>query len=381
VQPQLLDRTRPLWELYVVEGLARSRFALIAKTHLAMVDGVHAVDLAHLLLDDTAALMSPPPDTWRPTPEPTALELISGALAEAIRRPSLLMEGVRAGVPDARTVATQLARGTGLLWRAGAATTSYQSPINVEVSGQRRFAAVDTQLSAYRAIRTYYTHGGRTRPNGQADHQTITVNDVVLAVLAGALRSWLLARGEDVYPGMALTILSPQSVQDPAARSLTTPHPAGPQLANLAGVLVDLPVGEPNAAVRLQHVAFSARHGAEGVRGIPAGQLAGVAGYASGTMHAVAARLATQLTRHLFNAVVTNVPGPQQHRYLAGARLRATYPVVPLAPWQGLSVGISSYRGRIHFGLNADFSALPDLDLLATCVQEALAELVGTVPR
>lgn len=381
IQPQPLDRTRPLWELYVVEGLARSRFALITKTHLAMVDGINAVDLAHLLLDDTPAPTKSPPDSWRPTAEPTALELISGALAEASRRPSLLMEGIRTSVPDVRSAATQLARGTELLWRAGTATTSYHSPINVEVGAQRRFAVVDTQLAAYRAIRTYYDHGGRTGPTGQTDHQAITVNDVVLAVLAGALRSWLLARGEDVSAGMALTVLSPRSVREsgprPGARQT---HLSEPNLATLVGVLVDLPVGEANAAVRLQHVAFSARRGSAGIVGVPAGQLADLAGYASGTIHAVAARLATQLTRRMFNAVVSNVPGPQQNRYVTGARMRATYPVVPLAPWQGLSVGITSYRGRIHFGLNADYRALPDLDLLAACVPEALAELSATVP-
>ncbi|MEJ5946168.1 wax ester/triacylglycerol synthase domain-containing protein [Pseudokineococcus basanitobsidens] len=390
VQPRRLDRTRPLWEVYLVEGLAGGGLAVITKTHQAMVDGVAAVDLGQVLLDDAPSSGAPPGTTWRPAPEPSLVELVTGALVDAVRRPPQVLETVRAGAGDVRTAVRRASStATGLLRAASSAAGPQGGPLDVVVGEQRRFAVVDTALEDYRAVRRAVSGAPRRRAGRGAAARDEPVplvartdlHDVVLAVLAGALRGWMLSRGLVLAPSAVVRTLVPLSVtagdlDDGSAPDRGAGGRGGPPPATeVVGHLVDLPVGEPDPVVRLQRVSFGMRAPGEGRR-VGARELAGLAGFAPPTLHSLGVRVAGSLSHRVFNLVVTNVPGPQHPLYVGPVRLAASYPVIPLAAGQGLAVGVTSYDGAVSYGLNADRDGLPDLDVLAECVTDALAELV-----
>jgi diacylglycerol O-acyltransferase len=368
VQARRVDRSRPLWEVDVVEGLEGGRFAVVTKVHQALVDGVHAVDLGQVVLDDGPDRREPPMHTWRPSREPSFAELVAAAVADTLRRPQqVLSDTARASIGDVLTVGARAAEAFGGLAVAARSATRTQprSPLNVDISGHRRFAVLATDLEDYRKIRAFHA-----RSRGSEPAPATTVNDVVLAVLAGALRVWLLARGASVGPGAAVRALVPMSVR------AETPSDAGAIGSRVASLLVDLPTGEPSPIMRLHQVAYQTRVHREAGQALTAPAIAGIAGFAPPTLHSLGARVASGLSRRLFNLVVTNVPGPQHPLYLDGSRMLASYPVVPLARGQALAIGLTSYDGGVHYGLNGDREAMPDLDDLRRCIVESLAELV-----
>jgi WS/DGAT/MGAT family acyltransferase len=359
VQSRQLDRNRPLWEIYLVEGLADGQFAIITKTHHAMVDGVSAIDVGALILDDTPTPRPDlPSDTWTPGPSPSGLSLVAGALADNLRRPSQVVDTLRSGLTDARTTAER-ALGTAAGVLATVRTSlrpAPSSPLNAQIGEQRRYGMAATALDDYKRVRK--THGG-------------TVNDVVLATVAGALRTWLLTRGESVTPATTVRAMVPVSVR--TGEEATT-------LGNrVSAIFVDLPVGEPSPLMRLHRVSYAMKAHKDSGQSVGADALISLSGFAPPTIHAAAARLAARMTRRLFNVVVTNVPGPQFALYAAGAQMSECYPVVPLAKEQAVTVGLTSYNGGVYYGLNADRDAMPDVDVLALCIEEALGELVETV--
>jgi WS/DGAT/MGAT family acyltransferase len=353
-----LDRDRPLWEMYLVEGLSGGRFALLTKTHHAMVDGVSAVDIGQVILDTTPEPRPTPAATWRPAREPSGAELVAGALSDLVHRPSAVLDSVRSGLSDVRRTAERLAgTATGVLAVARTVSRSAPTtPLNVEIGEQRRYATADSSLDDYKAIRK--AHGG-------------TVNDVVLAVVTGALREWLMTRGEAVGGAAVVRAMVPVSVR--------TEDQSGALGNRVSSYLVDLPVGEPSPVMRLHQISYAMQGHKETGQAVGADALIGVAGFAPPTLHSLGARVASGLSRRVFNLVVTNVPGPQFPLYAAGARLLASYPVVPLAKGQAVSVGLTSYNGGVYFGLNADRDAMPDVDVLAQCIEDSLAELRETV--
>jgi diacylglycerol O-acyltransferase len=359
VQSRPLDRGRPLWEMYLVEGLARGRVAIISKSHPALVDGMSAVDLTSVLLDPTPHPRQPPPSQWQPTAGPSSARLVAGAVTDWVRRPAAVLDVARGQLSVGGAGVRRLAGGaatvaSGLLAVARtSARPAPPGPLNPTIGAQRRYALVRTDLADYRAVRA--AHGG-------------SVNDVVLAVVTGALRSWLLSRGEPVRPTSSVRALVPVSVRPPAA---------GEPGHRVSSYLVDLPLGEPSAALRLQHVRYAMREHRESQQAVGARALAGLAGFAPPTLHAMGSRIGSGLSRRRYNLAVTNVPGPQFALYAAGARMVEVYPVVPLARGQALSVGATSYDRKVFYGLLGDRDALPDLDVIAQSMEEALAELVG----
>ena len=353
-----LDRGRPLWEIYLVEGLAEGRVGIITKTHHAMVDGVAAVDIGTVILDLTPTPREVPEDDWRPSREPGPASLVVGAMTDMVKRPTQALDTARAAVVDARATAGKVSGLAGgvLASMVTMARPAPDSPLNVRIGEQRRFGMASTDLDDYKLVRK--AHGG-------------TVNDVVLATVAGALRAWLLTRGEAVNPTTVIRAMVPVSVRADGAPS---------QLGNrVSSYFVDLPVGEGNAVMRLHQVSFAMRGHKESGQSVGADALVQMSGFAPPTIHSLGARVASGITRRLFNLVVTNVPGPQYPLYAAGARMLAMHPVVPLAKGQGLSIGLTSYDGGVYYGLNADRDALPDVDVLAALLEESLGELVGTV--
>lgn len=356
LQSRQLDRNRPLWEIYLVEGLEGGNVGIITKTHHAMVDGVSAVDIGTVILDLTPEPREVPPDGWQPRSAPGAASLVVGAVTDLVKRPTQAIDTARSAVGDARATAgkvTTVASGV-LSSVVSMARPAPSSPLNVPIGEQRRFGMAATDLDDYKKVRK--VHGG-------------TVNDVVLATVAGALRSWLLTRGESVTPTTTIRAMVPVSVRA-----------EGQEMGNrVSSYFVDLPVGEGNPVMRLHQVSFAMRGHKESGQSVGADALVQMSGFAPPTIHSLGARVASSFTRRLFNLVVTNVPGPQFPLYAAGAKMLSMYPVVPLAKGQAVSCGLTSYDGGVYYGLNADRDAMPDVDVLASLIEESLAELVGTV--
>jgi diacylglycerol O-acyltransferase len=364
---------RPLWEVYLVEGLAEGRIAIITKTHHAVSDGVGALDIGSVILDRTPEPPTRPLGSWQPQSAPSGVGLVGEALVDWLRRPALVAEAAGsaaiAALTDARRVAEAAGRSvTGVLSAARSQVSSApNSPLNVTIGEQRRFGMAATSLEDYKRIRK--AHGG-------------TVNDVVLTVVAGALRSWLMTRGERVTPSTSIRAMVPVSVREVGdsggsaeAGSSETDGTAG---NHVDSYFVELPVGEPDPIVRLSQVSYEMEAHKAAHQFVGAEALIGLTGFAPPTLHAAAARLARDWSSRVFNLVVTNVPGPQFPLYAAGARMQSLYPVVPLAKGQAVSIGITSYNGGVYFGLNADRDAMPDVNVLAQCIEEALDELLDT---
>jgi WS/DGAT/MGAT family acyltransferase len=351
-----LDRNRPLWEMYLVEGLAGGRVALVTKTHQALVDGVSAIEIGEVLFDDgpDPPQLDDDAAAWRPRQGPSTPRLVSDAVGDLVARPGAVVEILRHGAVDlTRTLGRIGAAAGGALLMARTVTrTAPSSPLNVEIGQARRFASTSASLEAFRDLR---------------EHYDTTIHDVVLATVTGGLRAWLQMRGEPVTSRTSVRALVPVSINDHDDTS------------SVATVLLDLPVGEPSPVVRLHQVAFSMRAGLEDRRTVSAQRLAGLAGFAPPTLHAAGARLAAGLSHRMFNLLVTNAPGPQQPRYLAGARLLEAYPVSPLSKGQALSIGVTSYDGRVFVGLFGDRDAMPDLDVLGQCLHDSLDELLDTL--
>jgi diacylglycerol O-acyltransferase len=394
VQSRPLDRSRPLWEIYLVEGLGDGRIAIVTKTHEAVVGEVGGIDIAQVILDAAPEPRRTVSPVWVPEAEPSAFALVHDAVLDVLHRPQSVVEPVRAATRDLRRSAERVAAvaGSVAFGAAVAVRRPPRSPLHVQLGEHRRLAVARTGLADYRAVRAEL--GG-------------SVNDVVLAVVAGALRGWLLARAEPLRPATTVRALVPVSVTD-AADAHADPGAVGPAGVDRAGVdraaadqlrsraahpsaggrpspatpgpvrplLVDLPVGEPDPVLRVAQVRYAmATHKASG-QAVSADRIAGLSGFAPPTLHALGARAAGTLARRLFSLVVTNVPGPQLPLYAAGARLSEMFPIQPLAPGQALSVALTSYDGRVLYGINGDRDGMRDVRLFAELIEECLAELV-----
>jgi diacylglycerol O-acyltransferase / wax synthase len=350
-----LDRSRPLWEMYLVEGLADGRVALLSKSHQVLVDGVETVDLGQVLLDAHPEPKVLGGDEWRPTGPASASSLVLDAVRDAVGEPGTLVDTVRSRTEAVlHGVEATVQRGGRVVKALTGRGTEPESVVTGELSQHRRFVTVRTDLADYRTIRT--AHGG-------------TVNDVVLATVAGGLRAWLMTRSSGRLRQVRAVV--PISVIDEELEATSL----GSQIA---AHFVDLPIGEPSAVVRLHQVSYSFQAHKDTGRAVAANRLAGIAGFAPTTFHAIGARVAAAELRRGYQLSVTNVPGPQFPLYAAGARMVATYPVHPLLPGHPLAIGVTSYDGGVYYGITADRDLLPDADLLGTCLGEALDELLDT---
>jgi WS/DGAT/MGAT family acyltransferase len=365
VQPRKLDRTRPLWEVYYVEGLQGGCFAIVTKTHHALIDGVNALDIAHVIVDSVRGEgLGAQQVPWEPAAAPSTIELLAGAVVDAVRRPTQVVDLVRGGLNDALNVGLRAVESAGAVVSTVARTAARpapESPLNAEVGSARRWVMVSTDLEDYRTVRKRLARG--------AYAEDVTINDVVLATVAGGFRTWLLGRGEAVHGGSVVRAMVPVSVYGD--------DPAGMYANQVMACVVNLPVGEPGASMRLHQIAFAMRQQMEGGQAVGATSLANLAGFAPPTLHALGARLGSAMSRRLYNVMITNVPGPQAPLYAGDAEMLSTYPVTPLAKGQALSIGITSYNGGVFYGLNADRDAMPDVDVLGQSIVESLAELTS----
>ncbi|PVG81574.1 wax ester/triacylglycerol synthase family O-acyltransferase [Nocardioides gansuensis] len=354
-----LDRSRPLWEVYFVEGLEGGRVAVLTKSHQVLVDGRETVDLGQVLLDtspDVGDLGQD--DDWRPREQPTPLTLALGALTDTVQRPLTAVNTLQStGESVLRRLGAAGERAAEVAGTLSGRRTTSSSPIHQPLSQQRRFVAVRTALDDYNAIRR--VHGG-------------TVNDVILATVTGGLRAWLMTRSESLAGMRSIKAVVPMSVIDDEleATSLGT---------QIAGHVVQLPIAEVSPVVRLHQVSYAFQAHRDTGRAVSARRLAGMAGFAPTTFHALGSRVAADELRRGFDVSVTNVPGPQFPLYSGGARMIETYPVHPLLPDHALAIGVTSYDGGVFYGITADRDALPDADVLGQCLVEALDELKDSV--
>ncbi|MBV9606932.1 MAG: wax ester/triacylglycerol synthase family O-acyltransferase [Solirubrobacterales bacterium] len=358
---QALDRSRPLWELWLVEGLAGDRFALLSKTHHALVDGVSGVDIATVLFDTSPEPLpvAAPQHHWVARPLPTPAQLLADALLERATVPAEVVRGVRAALRGPRTVAAKVGQAlgsVGAVARTGLQTAP-PSPFNVRIGPHRRFTWVRADLAEFKAIKN--SLGG-------------TVNDVVLAAVAGALGNYMRLHGQPT-DGVELRAMVPVSIRADIERGA---------LGNrVAAMWAALPVGITDPVARLHTLSEEMQDVKSSGQAVGAEILTRLSGFAPPTIMAQAARL--QARQRLFNLVVTNVPGPQFPLYLLGRELEAIYPMVPLAENTALGIAILSYNGQLNFGLVADYDALADVEVLADELRasiEALAAAAGVPP-
>lgn len=365
-----LDTTRPLWEMYVVEGLAGNRCAVYTKSHSALVDGEHALEISQVILDERDVAPPAGDDLWMPEPAPSEPALVAAALAQLVSQPREGVETLQMTLRDTTSVIGETADVLGKLVALvrTAAQPAPSSPLNAPISRNRRFAVARTDLGRYRKIRARYG---------------CSINDVVLTVVTGAMRTWLLARGEPVSEASTLRALAPMSICEahPGTNGTSVVEVCGDDEHGVphgrtSSFLLDLPVGEPNPVIRLSHVAHATEAFARQSRQVTARTMIRLSGFAPASLHARGARVASSLSQRMFNVMVTNAPGPQLPLYLAGMRMVEMYPVSPLLKNQTLSIALTSYDGHVHYGLNADRDALPDVDVVAASLHESLEELV-----
>ena len=352
---QQLDRSKPLWEMWLIEGLEDDRFALITKTHHSLIDGIAGVDLATVLFD-----LSPDPPqiphsgrAWQPHSEPRTTQLLAAGIVGAVRTGVALLEGAfdaMAHPERAWARAKEAAEGVGEIGWA-VINPAPETPLNVPIGPHRRFVGIRAELEDFKAVKNAF--GG-------------TVNDVVLAVVAGALRTFLIGRGRRTE-GVEMRALVPVSVRTEDERG-----GVGNRIVVMRG---PLPIYVADPIDRLRFVSNAMDGLKESKQALGAEVISGAQNFAPPTILAQASRL--NFSTRLFNLIVTNVPGPQFPLYVLGREMLQAMPVAFLPENHALAIAIMSYNGQMNFGLLGDFDALPDIDSIGASIEEELANLVS----
>lgn len=350
---QRLDRGKPLWEMYLVEGLEEERFALITKVHHALVDGISGVDIASVIMDTTAE--APPADEAAPRferhPAPSRAELVTRTVVEAAKTPLTLAHYAAGGALYPRRLSRTATRVTGAVGAMGweLLNPAPSLPLNGPIGPHRRFEGRDLSFDDIHEVKQRYE---------------ATVNDVVLAVATGALHDWLHGRGVGT-DGVELRALVPVNLRGDEERGL---------LGNRVALLrASLPVYAQDAEQRLALIRDEMRRAKRSRQLMAAQTIIGMSDFALPTILAQASRL--NFSTRLFNLIITNVPGPQFPLYLLGRELRSIAPVAFLPRGHALSIAVFSYNGLITFGLLGDYDAMYDLELIADGLERSLSEL------
>ncbi|MGA2320401.1 MAG: wax ester/triacylglycerol synthase family O-acyltransferase [Solirubrobacteraceae bacterium] len=351
---QRLDRSKPLWEIWLVQSMSGGRFALIAKTHHALVDGISGVDITTVLFDTARepAATPGPASPWVAKPLPGPAKLLGEALLERTTVPGEMTRAARALLRAPRRAVSEVKdaiTSVGATTLAGINAPAPPSPFNVDIGPHRRYTFLDADLAQFKAIKD--SLGG-------------TINDVVLASVALALGRYLRSQGHDTER-LVLKAMVPVSV-----RTQTQRGALGNQVA---AMWAPLPVGVENPAECLHQIARAMEDLKKSGQAVGAQVLTNLAGFAPPTILSQAARL--QARQPFFNLVVTNVPGPQFPLYLLGRRLHVLYPVVPLAQRQAIGIAVMSYDGHLGFGLLGDYDAVPELERIGRDLKAAIASL------
>src|SRR3954447_6864150 len=349
---QQLDRLKPLWELWLVQNLERDRFAILTKTHHAMVDGISGVDIGTVLFDverDAEPLRLE--DDWVPQPEPGTAELVARGIADVAAPPVKLAERAAGVVRNPETAARRLVEGLeGVSEIVSAfADPAPDVPLNEAIGPHRRYVWARSELDTFKRIKN--TFGA-------------TVNDVVLAVVTGALRTWLHRRRIRTE-GLELRALVPVSIRAEDERGNL-----GNRIALMRG---PLPVYIEDPVRRLRTISDAMADLKRSKQALGAEVIARFNDFAPPTLLAQASRI--NFSTRLFNLIVTNVPGPQLPLYVLGRELEEVFPVAFLPENHAMAVAIMSYHGKVGFGLLADYDSMEDVEAIADGIAGSLAEL------
>ena len=351
IMQQHLDRSRPLWEMWLVEGLEDDRFAVISKVHHCMIDGVSGVDLMRILMSPSPEQAVPPAPGYVPRPTPSGATLLWD---EIVRRTLLPLELVR----DLRKVgveARDARREVGVRMRAALETVVQNlrrvsdTPLNQPIGPHRRFDWLVMELDSVKQVRR--SLGG-------------SLNDVVLTVVTGAVQRFLELRGVAPH-SLDFRVLAPVSVR--------SDQESGALGNRVSAWLVPLPLSESKRTAQLEAISRVTEGLKESKQAVGAEMLLRAADWSSSTLLALGARNATRLLP--FNMVVTNVPGPQLPLYTLGARMLEVFPHVPLLDNLGLGIALMSYDGKLCWGFNADYDVIPDLDAFVSCIEASFSDL------
>ena len=359
VMAQQLDRNKPLWECWIVEGLEDGHWAILSKTHHCMVDGVSGTDLLSVMFDTTPEPSQPLADAWAVGEAPSSVELAVQALVDLVRSPYEQARAVRASLRAPRQALDQLrsvAKGIGSF--AGAARRTPLSTLNGPIGPHRRYAWAETSLDDVKLVRKGL--GG-------------TVNDVVLAMITRGFRDLLLSRGESVDDRVVRTLV-PVSVR---VKGQAGPAQGDGSYNNkVSGMIAELPVGIVDPAERLAAIRSQMEGLKESKQAMAGEALTSLGGFAPPMLLTLGTRLAARIPQRSVNTVTTNVPGPQVPLYVAGRMMLRAYPYVPLAGQMRIGVAIFSYRGLLTYGVTGDYDTAPDIDVLCRGIEDGMTELL-----
>jgi WS/DGAT/MGAT family acyltransferase len=353
VMSQQLDRAKPLWEAWIVEGLDDDRWAILSKTHHCMVDGVSGTDLLTVVMDHEPNPERDPIEPWQAEPEPSSAELVRDSLLERSTRPSEAVRSVRSALRGPRRALAGLQEfGRGLGSFESFLHSSAESSLNGPIGPHRRWTWAETTISEIKKIRT--AHGG-------------TVNDVVLSIITRGFRDLLIKRGEPIEDRVVRTLV-PVSVRKEDER--------GSYNNRVSAMFAELPVGVEDPVERLASIRSQMDHLKDSSQAVAAETLTSLSGYAPEMLLALGARIFSRLPQSAVQTVTTNVPGPQIPLYAAGRRMLTARPYVPLAGSVRIGVAIFSYAGQLTFGITGDYEGAPDIDVLAAGIGAGMQELL-----
>jgi WS/DGAT/MGAT family acyltransferase len=355
VMSQPLDRTKPLWEMWVVEGLSEDRWAILFKLHHSMADGVAATDLLSVLMDQSPEQEHPRPQRWQPEPDPSGLSLVASALFERMTSPREGLQALRTALETPRRLSRKLGDfADGIATYRRFTNTALESSLNGPIGPHRSWEWVSTSFADIKKIRS--ARGG-------------TVNDVVLAAITRGFRALLLSRGEPVKDLVVRTLV-PVSVRRDDERG---------QLNNrVSAMFAELPVGIADPVECLVSIQKQMNDLKEHHQAAAGENLMSLSGVAPPVLMALGARLFAGIEQHAVQTVTTNVPGPRQTLYAAGRRMRTACLYVPLAGSVRIGIAMFSYAGELTFALTADPDHAPDTVVLAEGIESGIADLLAT---
>jgi WS/DGAT/MGAT family acyltransferase len=355
IMSQQLDRTKPLWEIWIAEGLAGGRFAMISKTHHCLVDGVSGADIMTVILDLTAEPQKFERKKWRPAPEPPADRLLVDAVRERVTSPGEIIRSLQSATMDPRTLPGRIVDNMKALGEFVGGSLDFAPPssLNQSIGPHRRFETILVSLDDIKAIKNHFDG---------------TVNDVVVTAVTGGLRHLMKGRGERI-DNMSLRAMIPVSVRQDEQRG---------SLGNqVASVWATLPVYEPDPVRRLEIVHAEMQSLKSSGQAVGAQVLTQIGEWAPPTIVGQASRVVAR--QRAFNLVITNVPGPQIPLYTLGRQMQEVYPVLPLSGNTTIGVALISYNGTIGFGLLGDYDTAPDIGVFAEGIEKSLAELQSLI--
>jgi diacylglycerol O-acyltransferase len=358
VMSQQLDRTKSLWEIWVVEGLEDGGWAMLSKTHHAMVDGVAGTDLLAVIMDIGPDVTRPEVPEWHPRPSPTGTQLATDALINMVRSP---YEQVRAARASTRVLRQTLAHakevGQGVVAMAGLVAPTPHSSLNGPIGPHRRYAWASTTVDDIKKVRKGL--GG-------------TFNDVVLASITNGFRELLLSRGEDI--DRVVRTLVPVSVRPRDASGKAVGD--GTFENKVSAMFAELPINIDDPVERLAAITLQMDGLKDSKQAVAGEALTSMSGFAPPMLLAMGMRLATRAAQRNVNTVTTNVPGPQFPLYAAGRKMLRAFPYVPLGGQIRIGIAIFSYDGEVNFGITGDYDTTEDLDVLTGGIEDGMAQML-----